>query len=93
MLLQLQVENLALIEKLSVSFEKGLVVFSGETGAGKSVLISALSILVGERVKSEVIRGGATEAWVEALFDADKDDRVLAILKEWNLPIEEDGTA
>ncbi len=69
MIQTLRVLNLALIESLELEFEAGLHVITGETGAGKSILVSAVALLSGRRVSSEVVRTGAREARVEALFD------------------------
>jgi DNA repair protein RecN (Recombination protein N) len=66
----LRVRNLALLEELELEFGKGLHVVTGETGAGKSILLGAIALLCGRRVSSEVVRSGEREARVEALFDA-----------------------
>jgi DNA repair protein RecN (Recombination protein N) len=68
MLIQLSVENVAIIEKLTVEFDNGLNILTGETGAGKSILIDALNALLGGRVSREVIRTGEDKATVEAVF-------------------------
>ncbi|MCC6335318.1 MAG: DNA repair protein RecN [Myxococcales bacterium] len=69
MLTRLRLSNFAVIEEAEVSFGAGLTVLTGETGAGKSILIDALGLLVGARAEPEVIRAGADEAQVEALFE------------------------
>ncbi len=69
MLLELSIKDFAIIDTLSVSFSSGLSVFTGETGAGKSIIIDAMDLVLGDRARSETIRGGAEEAVVEALFD------------------------
>src|SRR4051812_16589295 len=69
MLITLRVNNLALVEHLTVEFQPGLNVISGETGAGKSVLIGGLSLLLGERADRELIRSGAESCSVEAVFN------------------------
>lgn len=68
MLLELHVRDLALVEDLSMEFGPGLTVLTGETGAGKTVLVSALKLLLGERADSTMVRGGAAEALVEGRF-------------------------
>ncbi len=69
MLKELFIENLAVIEKTSISFTENFNVFSGETGAGKSILIGAINAILGGRVSRELIRTGASKASVTALFD------------------------
>jgi DNA repair protein RecN (Recombination protein N) len=68
MLLQLTIRDFALIEDLSLEFGEGFSVLTGETGAGKSILIDALSAALGERAEAEWVRTGAERAWVEAAF-------------------------
>ncbi|HEU6440357.1 MAG TPA: DNA repair protein RecN [Terriglobales bacterium] len=68
-LAELGVRNLALIERLSISFEPGLNVLTGETGAGKSLLIDALGLAIGARADTSLVRHGSDQARVEALFD------------------------
>lgn len=68
MLAALRIQNFALIERLSVEFGPGLTVLTGETGAGKSILFGALQLILGGRASSDLIRAGAKEATVEALF-------------------------
>jgi DNA repair protein RecN (Recombination protein N) len=68
-LAELSVRNLALIERLSISFEPGLNVLTGETGAGKSLLIDALGLAIGTRADTSLVRHGSDQARVEALFD------------------------
>ncbi len=69
MLSELRIQNYAVIEDLSLRFEGGLVVLTGETGAGKSIIVGALSLVLGERATTEVIRAGEERATVEAAFD------------------------
>lgn len=69
MLRELRVKNLALIESLSLEFEPGFTAFTGETGAGKSILIGAIGLLLGDRASSESIRSGCDEAEVCGTFD------------------------
>jgi DNA repair protein RecN (Recombination protein N) len=68
-LAELSVRNLALIERLAISFEPGLNVLTGETGAGKSLLIDALGLAIGARADTSLVRHGSDQARVEALFD------------------------
>ena len=69
MLTDLIIRNFAIIDHLQVSFETGFNVLTGETGAGKSIIIDAVGLLLGDRARPELIRAGADEATVEALFD------------------------
>lgn len=68
MLWQLYIENIAIIEKTALEFSDGFNVFTGETGAGKSILIDAIGAVLGERVSKEMVRHGAAKASVSALF-------------------------
>src|SRR5258708_33506136 len=69
MLDELSITNFAIIDELHVSFGPHLNVFTGETGAGKSIIVDALSALVGERAGGDVVRAGADRAIVEGVFD------------------------
>ena len=81
MLKSLLIKNYALIEEISVEFSAGLTIITGETGAGKSILIDALGLLLGERASSEMIRTGTDKAVVEGIFDITRNSRIAAILK------------
>jgi DNA repair protein RecN (Recombination protein N) len=82
MLLCLRVKNLAIIDGLEVEFGPGLNVVTGETGAGKSILVNALSLVMGERAAPQVVRTGAQEAEVEAQFDVTDHARVRELAAE-----------
>ncbi len=82
MIKSLLIQDYALIEKIEVEFESGLNIITGETGAGKSILIDAMSLLLGERASSDVIRKGADKSIVEGVFEVDKNKRVKALLTE-----------
>lgn len=91
MLQSLSIRNLALLDHVAVDFDPGFSAVTGETGAGKSILIGALSMLAGERVDKSVIRQGAASCEVEAsLFFADAS-RIDARLSELDLPACEEG--
>jgi DNA repair protein RecN (Recombination protein N) len=83
---ELRVRDFAIIDQLSVRFTPGLNVLTGETGAGKSIIIDALGLALGERAQSDMIRTGKGEAVVEALFDNDAGE----ILERFGIPIEDD---
>ena len=91
MLTLLRVKNLALVEEASVPFEPGLNVVTGETGAGKSILIGALYLLLGERADTSAVRAGESQCVVEATFRLEKPQAVNAVLAEAGLDPCEDG--
>ncbi len=91
MLKTLTVTNFALIEQASVEFAGGLNVLTGETGAGKSILVDALNILLGSRADRDAIRSGCDSFRVEAVFDVAAAAGVRAILDDQGIPVE-DGT-
>ena len=88
MLLSLHVKNLALIEETEVEFAPGLNVLTGETGAGKSILIGSVNLALGAKADSDIIRNGAEYALVELQFSG--DERISRKLKEMDLPFEEE---
>lgn len=91
MIRELSVKNLALIDELTLELNGGFSVFTGETGAGKSVLTGAIGLLLGERASAEMIRNGYDEAWVSGIFDIEKIKLPLEKLLE-ELSVEpEDG--
>ena len=91
MLVTLRVKNLALVESVRADFEPGLNVVTGETGAGKSILLGALALLLGERADKKYIRSGEDACGAEALFQLKRPDEINAILEEAGLPPCEDG--
>lgn len=80
MLVTLRVKNFILMDALELSLDRGLNVLTGETGAGKSIVVGALSLVLGGRANAEQVRPGADEAEIEALFDVRGSERVLAAL-------------
>ncbi len=90
MLKFLHIENIAVIEKTDIEFKSGFNVLTGETGAGKSILIDAINAVLGERVSKDLIRNGCDTALVTAVF-GDFDDRTIARLKEFDLCPDDDG--
>ncbi len=83
MLKSLYVRDYALIEELRVEFDAGLTVITGETGAGKSILIGALQAILGERTSPSAIRSGAAKAVIEGVFDEADDPSVASLLQEY----------
>ena len=69
MLRELRIKDYAIIDVLNLSFSEGLNVLSGETGAGKSIIVGALALLLGSRASAEVVRSSKETATIEALFD------------------------
>lgn len=91
MLAQLFIRNIAVIEKASIDLEKGFTVLTGETGAGKSIIIDAIHAVLGERTSKELVRTGTDSASVSALFTS-LDEDTLSLLDRLSLPREEDGS-
>ncbi len=92
MLQELTVESFALIDTLTLQFGPGFTVLTGETGAGKSIIIDALNAVLGQRVGPESIRRGQSAARIEALFDAADAPRALAVLEQAGLREGDDTT-
>lgn len=88
MLLQLNIKNFALIESLTINFEKGFNVLTGETGAGKSILIDAINYVLGEKFNKGLIRTGENRTFVEAIFDMENTN-TLEMLKSLEMPSDE----
>ena len=91
MLLSLHVKNLALIEEEEVTFTDGLNILTGETGAGKSIIIGSINLALGGKADKAIIRTGAEYALIELVFTAD-NDKQLRKLEEMDLPAPDDGT-
>ena len=90
MLKSLHVHNFALIADTRIELGPGFNVFSGETGAGKSILIDALGIVLGNRASTEYIRDGEDQYWVQAVFDISGLPTILPILLEYGIETDED---
>src|SRR6478672_7308883 len=81
MLVHLSIRNLAVIEAVQLSFRHGFQVLTGETGAGKSIVIDALTLIAGGRGSSDWVRYGCDKAEIEALFEIVRDHPVWAVLE------------
>ncbi len=82
MLRELSIKNLAIIDDLHILFSDGLTILSGETGAGKSIIINAVNLLLGSRATAELVRTGTDAAEIEALFEIKTRGAVAEILEE-----------
>lgn len=90
MLVEMTIENFAIIESLTLSFHEGMTTLTGETGAGKSIIIDALGLLAGSRASVEVIRQGADRCHLEGVFDWPKNPQFFALMQELLVNQEED---
>jgi DNA repair protein RecN (Recombination protein N) len=89
MLTELRIKNFAIIESLTLPLAPGFNVLSGETGAGKSIIVGALGLLLGERANTDVIRTGAERATVEGVFDVADRAEIRALLDERGIDVDE----
>lgn len=89
MLERLYIENVAVIEKTEIEFNKGFNIFTGQTGAGKSIIIDSLSLLLGQRASRDMIRTGAEKAFVSATF-SNVGSEVKKILSSCDIPLEDE---
>ncbi|HHT72738.1 MAG TPA: DNA repair protein RecN [Firmicutes bacterium] len=89
MLREIAIHNFALVEELELSFYSGFSVLTGETGAGKSIIIDALGLLLGKRASTEMIRTGAESCTVQGVF-AVHDEEASELLKEWGIPADDE---
>ena len=85
MLLEISIKNFAIIEEISLNFEKGMTVLTGETGAGKSIIIDAMNMMLGSRATTDVIRHGAPKAEIEGLFTVENNRHLTALFEEQGL--------
>ena len=91
MLKELQVRNFAVIDDVTVKFGNGLNILTGETGAGKTLIIEAINLLIGERADSDLIRENEEKLIVQGYFDFSKNEKVLNFLKDENILYENDS--
>ena len=90
MLLEISIKNFAIIESISLNFEKGMTVLTGETGAGKSIIIDAMNMMLGARATTEVIRHGAPKAEIEGLFSIESNRALEEIFDEQGLELSDE---
>lgn len=90
MLLEISIKNFAIIEEITLNFEQGMTVLTGETGAGKSIIIDAMNMMLGSRATTEVIRHGMPKAEIQGLFSLEKPELLREILEEQGIEVGED---
>ena len=91
MLQELTIRDFAIIEKMDLEFQSQMTVLTGETGAGKSIIIDALGLLSGGRGSVDFIRKGANKAVIQGLFDVPGDSKTNDVLDEFGIDVESDG--
>ena len=87
MLLEISIKNFAIIEAISLNFEKGMTVLTGETGAGKSIIIDAMNMMLGARATTDVIRHGASKAEIEGLFSVENSRALQELFDEQGIEL------
>ncbi|MET3559186.1 DNA repair protein RecN (Recombination protein N) [Streptococcus rupicaprae] len=87
MLLALSIKNFAIIEQISLDFQTGMTVLTGETGAGKSIIIDAMNMMLGARATTEAIRHGADKAEIEGFFSVEEASEIADILEEQGIEV------
>lgn len=89
MLIELRIRNFAIIESLTLPLAPGFNVLSGETGAGKSIIVGALGLLLGERASTDLVRTGTDRATVEGVFEVEPDHALIALLDERGVEVDD----
>ncbi|MBJ6746109.1 DNA repair protein RecN [Streptococcus sp. 121] len=90
MLLEISIKNFAIIEEISLNFDQGMTVLTGETGAGKSIIIDAMNMMLGSRATTDVIRHGMPKAEIQGLFSLEKPQDISNILEEQGIEVGEE---
>lgn len=90
MLLEISIKNFAIIEEISLTFESGMTVLTGETGAGKSIIIDAMNLMLGARASLDVIRHGVNKSEIEGLFSVGENPALTQILEENGIDVTEE---
>ena len=91
MLIELRIKDFAIISELSLNFSEGMTALTGETGAGKSIIIDAVGLLLGSRGSSDYLRKGASKCTLEGLFSLPEQPEFFAFCEEIGLSLEEEG--
>ena len=89
MLVQLSLTNYAIIDNLTVEFANGLNIITGETGTGKSIIVDAINILLGDKTSSDIVKTGFDEAVIEALFDINRNKELINKIKDQGFNVDE----
>ena len=90
MLLEISIKNFAIIQEVSLTFDRGMTVLTGETGAGKSIIIDAMNLMLGSRATTDVIRHGSPKAEIEGLFSLEKNAELEAILTQQGIAVSDE---
>lgn len=90
MLLEISIKNFAIIEEIALSFDNGMTILTGETGAGKSIIIDAMNMMLGSRANMEVVRHGAKKAEIEGFFSIARQPQLVAILEENGIEVDDE---
>lgn len=90
MLLEISIKNFAIIEEISLSFDNGMTVLTGETGAGKSIIIDAMNMMLGARASIDVIRHGAQKAEIEGFFSIDHKAELMTLLEANGIDVQDE---
>ena len=90
MLLEITIKNFAIIEEISLNFENGMTVLTGETGAGKSIIIDAMNLMLGARASSEVVRHSAPKAEIQGFFSIEQNPTLVSLLEDNGIPVEDE---
>ena len=90
MLLEISIKNFAIIQEVSLTFDRGMTVLTGETGAGKSIIIDAMNLMLGSRATTDVIRHGSPKAEIEGLFSLEKNAELEAILTQQGIVVSDE---
>ena len=90
MLLEISIKNFAIIQEVSLTFDRGMTVLTGETGAGKSIIIDAMNLMLGSRATTDVIRHGSPKAEIEGLFSLKKNAELEAILTQQGIAVSDE---